>query len=100
MTGEGKTSGIHRFFLNFSLQYCRVPKTGLPKNGQAGISSKNKNDPRLWEQSHHTQTAFAVKTTSSGALLTSKRLHFDGLKHFSRIPRPACVVAYRVRAAS
>ena len=24
------------------LQYCRVPK-----NGQAGISSKNKNDPRL-----------------------------------------------------
>ena len=29
------------------LQYCRVPKNGLPKNGQAGISSKNKNDPRL-----------------------------------------------------
>ena len=30
-----------------ALQYCRVPKNGLPKNGQAGISSKNKNDPRL-----------------------------------------------------
>ena len=29
------------------LQYCRVPKNGLPQNGQAGISSKNKNDPRL-----------------------------------------------------
>ena len=39
------------FFWNFCLkicgQYCRVPKNGLPKNGQAGISSKNKNDPRL-----------------------------------------------------
>ena len=30
-----------------SLQYCRMPKNGLPKNGQAGISPKNKNDPRL-----------------------------------------------------
>ena len=29
------------------VQYCRVPKNGLLKNGQAGISSKNKNDPRL-----------------------------------------------------
>ena len=29
------------------VQYCRVPKNGLPKNGQAGISSKNKNVPRL-----------------------------------------------------
>ena len=23
------------------VQYCRVPKNGLPKNGQAGISFKN-----------------------------------------------------------
>ena len=30
-----------------------------------------------------------LKMTSSAALLTSKRLHFDGLKHFSRIPRQA-----------
>ena len=29
------------------LQYCQVPKNGLLKNGQVGISSKNKNDPRL-----------------------------------------------------
>ena len=29
-----------------------------------------------------------------------KRLNFDGLKHFSRNTRPACVVAYRVRATS
>ena len=33
--------------LRLNLQYCRVPKNGLPKNGQAGISSKNKNDLRL-----------------------------------------------------
>ena len=54
------------------LQYCRVPKNGLPKNGQAGISPKNKNDPG-WKNElrtvHHTQRAFAVKTTSSAALL-------------------------------
>ena len=39
------------------------------------------------ERFHHAQT-FAVKTivTSSAALLTSKRLHFDGSKHFSRFP--------------
>ena len=40
------------------IQYCRVPKNGLPKNGQAGISSekKNKNDPRLekWVKSGFT----------------------------------------------
>ena len=50
----------------------RVPKNGLPKNGQAGISPKNKNDPG-WKNElrtvHHTQRAFAVKTTSSAALL-------------------------------
>ena len=66
------------------VQYCRVPK-----NGQAGISPKNNNDPG-WRNEfrtiHHTQRVFAVKTTSSAALLTSKRLHFDGLKRFSRIP--------------
>ena len=54
------------------IQYCRVPKNGLPKNGQAGISPKNKNDPG-WKNElrtvHHTQRAFAVKTTSSAALL-------------------------------
>ena len=54
------------------VQYCRVPKNGLPKNGQAGISPKNKNDPG-WKNElrtvHHTQRAFAVKTTSSAALL-------------------------------
>ena len=32
------------------LQYCWVPKNGLPKNGQAGISPKNKNDPG-WKMS-------------------------------------------------
>ena len=36
---------------------------------------------------HHKQTGFAMKTTSSAALLTSKRLHFGGSKHFSRISR-------------
>ena len=38
------------------VQYCRVPKNGLPKNGQAGISSKNKNYPRLekWAKSGFT----------------------------------------------
>ena len=60
------------------LQYCRVPKNGLPKNGQAGISPKNKNDPG-WKNElrtvHHTQRAFAVKTTSSAALL--------GLRNYS-----------------
>ena len=49
-----------------TLQYCRVPKNGLPKNGQAGISPKNKNDPG-WRNElrtvYHTQRAFAVKTT-------------------------------------
>ena len=54
------------------VQYCRVPKNGLPKNGQAGISPKNKNDPG-WKNElrtvHHTQRAFAVKTTSSASLL-------------------------------
>ena len=29
------------------IQYCRVPKNGLPKNGQAGISPKFKNVLRL-----------------------------------------------------
>ena len=29
------------------VQYCRVPKNGLPKNGQAGISPKFKNVLRL-----------------------------------------------------
>ena len=56
----------------YVIQYCRVPKNGLPKNGQAGISPKNKNDPG-WKNElrtvHHTQRAFAVKTTSSAALL-------------------------------
>ena len=32
---------------NSPLQCCRVPKNGLPKNGQAGILSKNMNNPRL-----------------------------------------------------
>ena len=41
------------------------------------------------ERFHHTQTVFALKTISLAALLTSKRLNFDGLKHFSRIPRQA-----------
>ena len=33
--------------LRLSIQYCRVPKNGLPKNGQAGISPKFKNVLRL-----------------------------------------------------
>ena len=76
------------------VQYCRVPKNGLPKNGQAGILSKNKNDPG-WKIELRTvspQTTFAVKTTSSAALLTSKRLHVDRSKHLSRFPGPACAV--------
>ena len=40
-------SASMRWASSSSLQYCRVPKNGLPKNGQAGISSKNKNYPRL-----------------------------------------------------
>ena len=35
---------------DLQVQYCRVPKNGLPKNGQAGISPKNKNDPG-WKMS-------------------------------------------------
>ena len=62
----------HTHALTLAIQYCRVPKNGLPKNGQAGISPKNKNDPG-WKNElrtvHHTQRAFAVKTTSSAALL-------------------------------
>ena len=46
----------------YGIQYCRVPKNGLPKNGQTWISSKNKNDPRLekWVNRTTTQTTFAV----------------------------------------
>ena len=70
--------------------------------------SKNKNDPGLenWVQ-NYTQTTFAVKATSPAALLTSKRLHGDGSKHFSRFPGLACVacvcnidIEYRIRATS
>ena len=63
--------------------------------------SKNKNDPGLenWVQ-NYTQATFAVKATSPAALLTSKRLHVDGSKHFSRFPGLACVACmshrYRV----
>ena len=46
--------------------------------------SKNKNDPGLENcVQNYTQTTFAVKTTSSAALLISKRLHVDGSKNIS-----------------
>ena len=52
------------------------------------------------------QTTFAVKSTSSAALVISKRLHVDGSKHFRRFPTQhalrACTssIVYRVRATS
>ena len=50
-----------------TLQYCRVPKNGLPKNGQAGISSKNKNYPRLekWVKSDFTTRKQLLLWTNS-----------------------------------
>ena len=49
------------------------------------------------ERFHHTQTAlaFAVKTTSSAALPTSKRLHFDRVRR--RIPCVRYKVTYVTR---
>ena len=38
--------------LAVNLQYCRVSKDGLPKNGLAGILPKNKNAPGWNEELH------------------------------------------------
>ena len=46
-SGLASNPDMRRHKIKILSQYCRVPKNGLPKNGQAGISSKNKNDPRL-----------------------------------------------------
>ena len=36
---------VGRVLKSKSLQYCRVPKNGLPKNGQAGIFLKIRTTP-------------------------------------------------------
>ena len=73
-----------------------LPESGLPKNSQAGISPKNKNDPRL-ENELRTVSPNANGIcceddfSESAALLTSKRLHLDRSKNFSRFPDRLCV---------
>ena len=93
------------------IQYCRVPKNGLQKNGQAGISSKNKNEPRLEKElrtvSPHSNSvcyeddSFGGFTDLETSPLRARQFFFF-LKHFTCIqgPRPWCVVTYRVHAAS
>ena len=60
------------------LQYCRVPKNGLPKNGQAGISSKKKNDPG-WKNELRTVSPHVNSVSCEDAF-------FGGIADFETTP--------------
>ena len=89
------TASCHAIFRQSTV--LSSPKNIMPKNSQAGISSKNKNDPRLGKRNQNGFQDEVQAQISYHKFWLQKRLHFDESKHLSYFPGPG---VHRVRATS
>ena len=87
------TASCHAIFRQSTV--LSSPKNIMPKNSQAGISSKNKNDPRLEKRNQKGFQDEVQAQISYHKYWLQKRVHFDGSKHLSYFPGPG---VDRVRA--